>query len=77
MGQPEDEAYRQTRENIQVALKELGSDVALEEINDGNDIQEFGVFSTPAVVTQKYHVKSAGKVADKNVVKEWVKALSE
>lgn len=77
LGNPEDRAYQESKENIELALKELGSDVSLEEVNEDADVKKYGVFKTPAVVTERHFVKSVGKIADKTAVKEWIKALSE
>ncbi len=77
LGDDKDVKYQQLRENIMTALKELGSTTDFVEINDGREIRRYGVFSTPAVVTEKFTVKSAGKVNDKIIIKEWIKALSD
>jgi len=77
LGDKNSEKFKLLDENIKVALKELGSSVEYKQINDELEIRKYGVFSTPAIVTEKYNIKSEGKVSEKNVVREWIKALNE
>ncbi len=77
LGDPDDEKFATIRENIHLAIRELGSTIDFSEITDEKEIRKYGVFSTPAVVTEKYTVKSTGKITDKNIIKEWIKALNE
>jgi len=77
LGDENSDKYKLLDENIKVALKELGSSVEYEQINNEEEIRKYGVFSTPAVVTEKYNIKSEGKIPEKNVVREWIKALNE
>lgn len=77
LGDPSEEKYATMRETIELALKELGPGVEFEEVNDKDEIKKYGVFTTPAVIAEKYTVKSTGKVVEKDIVKEWIKALSE
>lgn len=77
LGSETDEAYAQLKENIETAMKELGSGVEFEKISDTDKIRSYGVYNTPAVITEKFSVKSSGKVADKQVIKEWIKALND
>jgi len=77
LGAPGAEDYKTLKENIEMALKEIGATSSIEflEVNDEDAIQSYGIFNTPAVVTEKRLVKSAGKVVEKNIVKEWIKSL--
>ena len=77
LGDVGDDGYGELRENIAVALKELGTSVEFIEINDAEQIRRYGVFQTPAVVTEKHTVKSAGKVVEKSILKEWIKTIGE
>jgi MtaA/CmuA family methyltransferase len=77
LGQPEEAGYSELKENIELALKELGSDVSFDTVSELDEIHKYGVFKTPAVLTEKFTVKSTGKIAEKNIVKEWIKALRE
>jgi len=77
LGQPEEAGYSELQENIDLALKELGSEVDFVTVSDQEVIRKYGVFKTPAVLTEKFTVKSTGKVVEKNIVKEWIKALRE
>ncbi len=65
------------REHIALALKELGEPVDSAEITEPGEIRKYGVFQTPAVVVEKYTVKSVGRVVEKPILKEWIKALGE
>ncbi len=64
-------------ENMQQAVKELGSQVELTRIKDEQAIYEYGVPSTPAVVVVRKQIKSAGRVPSVEVIKEWIKDLEE
>ena len=77
LGAGDEDGYAELRENIELGLKEIGATSSIEflEINDEKEMRSYGVFNTPAVVTEKRLVKSAGKVVEKNVVKEWIKNL--
>jgi uroporphyrinogen decarboxylase len=74
MGSGSDEC-EQTWQNAQQALKELGSTVEIKQIKDEKQIKEYGVASTPAVVTISEEVKYSGRVPSVEVIKEWIKAL--
>ena len=77
LGHENDERFQTMRENIDLAMTELGSTIDYEEITDEAEIRRYGVFKTPSVVTAKYSVKSTGKVVEKDIIKEWIKALHE
>jgi uroporphyrinogen decarboxylase len=65
------------RGTVKRALKELGSDVGYEEIEDEGACHAAGVFRTPAVTIARQVVKSAGSPPTTLAVKEWIKQLSE
>ena len=67
----------EVRENVRKALKELGSDVGYEEVEDEDACHAAGVFRTPAVTIARQVVKSAGGVPATVAVKEWVRQLDE
>lgn len=73
----EGERLEQVRENIQRAITELGSDVAVTVVTDDDEIRALGVLpsQTPAVVTAEYRVKSTRRVPETPIIKEWIKAL--
>ncbi|MBX3435155.1 MAG: TM0996/MTH895 family glutaredoxin-like protein [Pirellulales bacterium] len=50
------------KENTETALKELGLSAEVEKIEDINQIVEFGVMTTPALVVDG-QVKLVGRVA--------------
>ncbi|MEA4857519.1 MAG: thioredoxin family protein [Solidesulfovibrio sp.] len=54
------------------AVKESGVDATVEKITDFQQIANFGVFSTPAVVIDG-EVKVVGKVPSKGDVLSWLK----
>ena len=64
-------------ENIQTAIRELGSDVNVEKITDPAVIQSYGIAlsQTPAVVLAKYQVKSLRRIPEVLVIKEWLKEI--
>ncbi len=69
------EECEKTWQNAQQALKELGSTVEIKQIKDEKQIEEYGVASTPSVVTISEEVKYSGRVPSVEVIKEWIKAL--
>ena len=77
LGTPEEAEFQQLKQNIDLALKELGPGIEYTEITDPEEIRKYGVFKSPAVITEKYTVKSTGKSVEKDIIKEWIKALSE
>ncbi len=52
---------RQLAENAESAAKNLGIDYELEKVTDLNEIVQFGVMITPALVVDD-QVKASGKV---------------
>jgi len=62
-------------QNVQQAVKELGSTVEVMRINDERQFQKYGVASPPAVITVREQVKSTGRVPTVEVIKEWLKDL--
>jgi small redox-active disulfide protein 2 len=52
---------RQLAENAESAAKNLGIDYELEKVTDLNEIVQFGVMTTPALVVDD-QVKASGKV---------------
>ncbi len=77
LGSESDEGYADQKESIETAMKELGSNIDFVEVSDEKEIRQYGVFKTPAVVTEKYTVKSTGKAVEKIIIKEWIKSLNE
>lgn len=77
LGQPDETGYNVLHDNITLALKELGAEVDFATIVDPDAIRKYGVFKTPAVLIEKIIVKSTGKIVEKNIIKEWIKALRE
>jgi len=62
-------------ENVQQAVKELGSTVDVAKIENGDDISKYGVAATPAIVSVKEQIKSFGRIPSVEVIKEWLKDL--
>lgn len=72
----QDEKMDTLRENIEQAMRELGTtDVAMEHLDDEEEIARFGVASaqTPAVVMARYQLKSLNRLPEVMVIKEWLK----
>lgn len=61
---------RQLEANAKKALEEAGKKAELVKVTEINKIVEYGVMSTPAIVING-EVKSYGKVADVDEIKEW------
>ena len=62
----------ETEEIVREAVAEAGVDARIEKVTDAMKIAGYGVFVTPAVVVDG-EVKIAGKIADKEEVKGWLK----
>lgn len=77
LGDKDDEKYIELKENIKNAMKELGPKIDFIEVNDNDEIRMYGVFNTPSIITEKYKVKSSGKSVEKNIIKEWIKAIND
>ncbi len=69
------EACDETWAHVQQAAKELGSTVELSHITDEQAFAKYGIHTTPAVMTVRERVKSAGRVPSVEVIKEWIKEL--
>lgn len=65
----------QTWANVNQAAKELGSTVELLRVTEAQEIAEYGVPNTPAVLSVRERVKSVARVPSVEVVKEWIKEL--
>jgi small redox-active disulfide protein 2 len=68
---------QQTWQNVQQAVKELGSTVQLIQVTNKQDIAEYGVAATPAVISVRERVKATGRVPSVEVIKEWIKELRQ
>ena len=75
LGDFKDDKYIILKQNIENAMKELGVKVDFVEINDSDEIHKYGASNLPAVVIEKYSVKSTGDYVEKNILKEWIKSL--
>lgn len=58
--------------NAEQAISDLGIDAELVKIEDINDILDYGVMVTPAIVVDG-EVKSAGKIPGVEEIKAWLK----
>ena len=61
----------QLAQNAKKALEESGKDGEIIKVEDINEIIEYGVMSTPAIVIDG-QVKSYGKLNDVEEIKEWL-----
>jgi uroporphyrinogen decarboxylase len=75
-GEPTEECL-EVRERVKLAIKELGSDVKYEEVEDPAVFQRFGIYETPAVSIVRQTTKSSGTVPETLAIKEWLKQLEE
>jgi MtaA/CmuA family methyltransferase len=63
------------QENINKAQRELGSEIQLVKINSEKARNVYHIDKFPAVITVQEELRSVGKIADKEVIKEWIKAI--
>jgi MtaA/CmuA family methyltransferase len=68
---------QQTWQNVQQAVKELGSTVQLIQVTNKQDIAEYGVAATPAIISVRERVKATGRAPSVEVIKEWIKELRQ
>lgn len=59
-------------ENAEAAAEELGIEYEMEKVTDINDIMEFNVVMTPALVVDG-DVKSSGKLLPTDDIKDFLK----
>ncbi|TWU35121.1 uroporphyrinogen decarboxylase family protein [Novipirellula artificiosorum] len=73
-----EEACEETRQGVERAITELGSDVTVSVVTDPFEIRRFGIpmSQTPAVVTAKYRVQSTQSLPPTAIIKEWIKTLA-
>ena len=62
---------RQLSENAEIAARDLGIEYEIEKVTDINDIMNFGVMMTPALVIDGV-VKVVGKVVSVEEIKELI-----
>ncbi|MFO7711109.1 MAG: thioredoxin family protein [Candidatus Woesearchaeota archaeon] len=62
---------KRLEENARKAVQEKGADAEIVKVEDINEIVNYGVMSTPAIVIDG-EVKSYGKVADVEEIKQWL-----
>jgi uroporphyrinogen decarboxylase len=74
---PDSEPARQTLQQVERAVKELGIRVKVKVIHDQETIASYGLTpgQCPAVVTVRHQVRSLSHVPDVAAVKEWIKLL--
>ncbi len=63
---------KQLEENARKAVEDIGKKAEIVKVTQIDKIVEYGVMSTPAIVIDG-DVKSYGKVADVDEIKEWLK----
>ncbi len=59
-------------QNTQEAVKNLGIDAVIEKVTDMNDIMDYGITRTPALVVDET-VKSSGKVLNTTEIADLLK----
>lgn len=58
-------------DNVEIALKELGIEAEIAKVTKINDIMNYGVMVTPALVVDG-EVKVSGRVPDKEGIKKFL-----
>ncbi|MFP4381355.1 MAG: uroporphyrinogen decarboxylase family protein [Candidatus Sumerlaeia bacterium] len=69
------EKTRKVAEQVEKAIKELGSDMVVQQESNEDEIKSFGILpsQTPAIVITSHQLKAAGQVPELSVIKEWIK----
>ncbi len=62
---------KKTKELTQEVIKELGISADIMEVKDINQIIDYGVMVTPALVIEG-EIKVAGKVPSKEEIRKWI-----
>ena len=62
---------KKVMENTEKALQELGKEAELIKVSDINDIMNYGVMMTPALVIEG-ELKASGKVPSVEEIKNWL-----
>lgn len=75
IGEEDDDSLIETRERVKTAIKELGLDIQVEASHDKNLARSYGAGTLPAVIAATSQLKSAGRVPEIKIVKEWLKDL--
>ncbi len=65
----------QAWQNVQQAVRELGSTVQLVHVTDRGEYAEYGVAAMPAIISVRERIKATGRVPSVDVIKEWIKEL--
>ncbi len=60
---------KKLEENVRQAIGQLNGDVSIEKVTDLNQIMDYGVMITPALVIDE-EVKSVGKVLSPDALKK-------
>ena len=63
---------KQTLANVEKAVKDLGVDAEIVKVEKIQDIMNYGVMMTPALVIDG-EVKIVGKIPTPNQITEWLK----
>ncbi len=71
----EGEECDEIRHNLEQAIDELGADISIQYVTDENEILSYGITNTPAVLINKYKVKSEGTIPSITAIKEWIKEI--
>ena len=72
---PDCDACEKSADNIRRAIRELGSHLEFERIDDVELARGYGAKHTPAVLLTRSQLKSSGEIPDARIVKEWLKDL--
>jgi len=62
---------KKLEENARQAISQLSGDHSIEKVTDLNDIMDYGVMITPALIIDE-EVRSVGKVLSPDVIKKLI-----
>jgi uroporphyrinogen decarboxylase len=71
----DEEEIRELKLRIKTAFLQTGKNIEVKYMTGEDKMQEYGVSSSPAVMLQKYSVKSQGKIPSVDVITEWLKEI--
>jgi uroporphyrinogen decarboxylase len=71
----DEEEIRELKSRIKTAFLQTGKNIEVKYMTGEDKMQEYGVSSSPAVMLQKYSVKSQGKIPSVDVITEWLKEI--
>ena len=71
----DEEEIRELKSRIKTAFLQTGKTINVKYLTGEDKMQEYGLSSSPAIMLQKYSVKSQGKIPSVDVITEWLKDI--